>query len=189
VKRLVSIILFICLVSVGCNTDSFLQIPNETDQRITAAYKAATVDLLASSYGKGLRLIGISSEEVDSTGSSLSWSYRYAALPPLTMSPVEYCFHATYYLVAFDSITPARVGVGVITHSWFDSDVALAVAEQSGGAQFRRENPNCRIGASLGEPVVPYSTTYWWITYRANEDQSRGLALTIDANTGAISGR
>jgi hypothetical protein len=189
VKRPIGIILFISLLSLGCNTDSFIQMPGEADGRITAAYKAAAINLLASSYGKGLQLTGISSEEVNPDGSSPSWCYRYVPPPPLTISPVEYCFHATYYLVAFDSISPARVGAAIISHSWFDSDSALAIAERSGGTQFRSENLNCRIRASLGEPVVPNSPTYWWITYRANEDQSRALTLTIDANTGAISGR
>jgi hypothetical protein len=179
-----------CVLFLGCNDDSVNQVPFEGEGKITAAYKMAAVSTLANSYGKGLRLISVSSEGVGPDGTSPIWRYEYVETPPPTPPPpATYCFHSTYSMVAFDSNSTSKVGSAIITHTWFDSNVALTIAEDIGGRQFRAQNPNSTITAGLGEPVVPYPTTYWWITYHAKEDKSKSLTLGIDANTGLITTR
>jgi hypothetical protein len=183
-----SVFVTACVLCLGCKDDSVNRLPIESEGKITAAYKMADVSTLANSYSKGLRLISVSSEVVGPDGTSPLWRYEYVVTPPPT-PPATYCFHSTYSTVAFDSNSTYRVGSAIVTHTWFDSNVALTISEDNGGRQFRAQNQNSTITAGLGEPVVPNPTTYWWITYRAKEDKSKSLTLGIDANTGLITTR
>jgi hypothetical protein len=178
---LVFVAVFLC---IGCD----LGLDSSTGGGITARYNLRAVDLFAGSYGKRLRLQTVSSEEVSADGTSGTWYYEYVAIadtPPTTV----YRFRSTNTAIAFDGNSPVKIGVAVITHGWFDSDVALTVAEKNGGSEFRTQNPNHTISAALGEPVIANPTTCWYITYRSKQDRARLLSLTIDANTGAVTGR
>jgi hypothetical protein len=177
---LVFVAVFLC---IGCD----LGLDSSTGGGITARYNLRAVDLFAGSYGKRLRLQTIRSDDVHADGTSGTWSYEYVATTETP--PTTYCFHSTSSAIAFDSTSRIKIGAAVIAHEWFDSDRALAVAETNGGSDFRTFNPSHTISAALGEPVVPNSTTYWYITYRSKQDRSRMLSLTIDANTGAVTGR
>jgi hypothetical protein len=154
---------------------------------ITAAYYFRAVDSFADSYDKGLRLQTIRSDDVHWDGTSQTWYYDYVATTETP--PITYCLHSTSTAIAFDSTSSLKIGAAVVTHGWFDSDVALMVAEKNGGSDFRAHNPGYTISAALGEPVVPSPTTYWYITYRSEADRSRFLTMTIDANTGAVTGK
>jgi hypothetical protein len=157
--------------------------PGPSPRAMTAAYKLSEVDSLAESHAKGLRLMTVISRDVSTDGKSDAWGYMYVdtAIPRNS-----YWFHSTSTTVVFDSNSATGVGSAVITHRWFDSDSALVIAERNGGSQFRGQNPQYTISASVGEPVVPNPTASWWITYRSKADNTKLLLLAIDANTGLV---
>jgi hypothetical protein len=164
--------------SVGPNSDP---LPN------TAKYKLADVNSLAVSYGKGLRLMSIHGDNINSNGTSSRWTFQYS---DTSMPPTSYLFHSISGAVGFDSTRPTGVGSGFIeTKSWFNSDSALAIAEKSGGSEFRAQNPHYTITASIGIPVVPNPRTMWYVTYQSSDVYSSFLMLSIDANSGAIIAR
>lgn len=177
--------LIVCFLYEGCEHDSIDQAVIEGEGRITASFGYPAVRSLALSFDEGSRLIGIGSDEVNYDGTAPKWSYSYLA----SGTPSIHWFHATYDGVAFDSNAALKLGTKEITHSWVNSDVALLIAEQNGGRDFRNQTPNCTISASLGEPLVPDPKTCWWIAYRSKEDRSRYLSLTIDASNGTVIGK
>ena len=157
--------------------------PSPDMNTITAAERLADVTLLARFYEPTLTLWTVTSSDVTPYGTSPLWRYLYAD----TVQPgPAYWFHATAAGAVFDSTAAMGVGMARISHSWFDSDSALRIAEQNGGTQFRNTVPRCTIDASLGEPLVPDRPVIWWITYRSVEDESTVLLLGIDAITGAV---
>ena len=164
----------------GCNHNSMGPAMNPAPN--TAAERLGDVEILAQSYGKGLRLMTIMSKDVKPDGTSELWQYQYV---DGSMPPSAYWFHSTSSTVAYDSSSALGVGSAVINHTWFNSDSGLSIAERNGGFQFRSANPHYTITASVGEPVVPNPTTNWWITYRSKDDDTKLLMFTIDANTGA----
>jgi uncharacterized protein YfiM (DUF2279 family) len=175
-----SLLLILAMFRIACDQGSINQVPVERDHAITAAFRFMSVDSLAQSKGKGLRLTTIRSLDVNFDGTSSTWQYEYFG-----STPSAYCFHSTYRSVAFDSTSPARDGVAIITHTWFNSDVALSIAERNGGSDFRSRNPGFSIMASLAQPLVPNAGTYWYITYRSVNNQSR-VDLAVDAVTGSV---
>jgi hypothetical protein len=176
--------IIICLlgaVCFACNHNPSNPEPGPAPN--TAAYKLATVNSLADAYSRGLRLMTVRSNEVNVDGTSETWKYMYV---DTSMPPVCYWFHASPVAVAFDSNTSMMVGIGIISHRWFNSDSALMLAEQNGGSQFRSANPGYTITASLGEPVVPNPSTFWWVTYKSTANNSIFLMLSINADSGTV---
>jgi len=173
-----------CLLGIlwfGCSHNSVGPNPNPASN--TAKFKLADANSLAASYGIGLRLLTVASHQVNIDGTSNEWQYVYedTAMPHNT-----YWFHNNASGVVFDSTTAALIGSGIIYQTWFNSDSALTIGEQNGGSQFRAQNPHYIIVASIGDPVVPNPKTYWYVTYRSTDDQSKLLALSIDANSGTV---
>jgi hypothetical protein len=183
-----SIIIVLCIICFGCRYNLLDIIPGNSEGGITAAYKMGEVDVLAKSYKQELKLISVISENVNPDGTSTKWIYRYVATTPSELGKTYY-FHATYYEVAFDSISGPIFGPAVITQTWFNSDKALSIAERNGGSQFRKQNLHYTIEADMGEPGIPNSTTYWWITYREAGNRNNYLMLSIDANTGIVTAK
>ena len=174
-----------CLLSIlwfGCSHNPVSPSPNP--EQNTAKYKLGDVDSLAASYGKGLQLMSVSSRNVNQNGTSDTWSFQFS---DTSTPPTSYLFHCKSGDVGFDSTCPTGVGSGFIRNKgWFNSDSALAIAEQNGGSQFRAQNPHFTIMASVGIAVVPNPRTEWDITYQSNDSYSSLLVLRIDAITGAI---
>jgi hypothetical protein len=175
------IICFLSLLCSACDYGTFA--PGSGTAANSAKDKLEEVNSLAQSYGKGLRLMTVSSQEVRIDGTSDVWQYIYAGGSLLQTS---YWFHSGAGMIAFDSNSATGVGSAAITHHWCNSDSAMFIAERNGGSQFRNQNPRCSITAGVGEPVVPNPATTWWITYRSKDDRSRSLTLGIDANTGVV---
>jgi hypothetical protein len=177
------------ILCIGCNHSSVETepnpIPNPVPAPNTAAYKLADIDLLAGSYGKGLRLMSVWSQDVHLDGTSGTWNYNYS---DTLFPPTSYCFHSTFNSVKFDSTRPTGTGAGFISHNWLNSDSALMIAEQNGGSLFRTQNPHYKIAASVGIPVVPNAKTCWYITYQSI-DNTNSLMLRIDANSGVVIAR
>jgi len=148
---------------------------------ITAKERLADVEALAQSMCASAKLMSVRGKDIATDGTAQEW--RYMFIDTETPGPM-YWFHATSGTVEFDSTAPVMPGPAVISHAWFDSDVALDLAEVKGGAAFRSQKGEWTIEASLGEPVVPNSTTYWWIGYRSSDGGT--LWLTLDAAAAPI---
>lgn len=134
----------------------------------------------------GLRLMFVTGVGVNYDGTAEIWKYEYTN-PAGSAWPIPtYWFHADSGGGAFDSVSTLRASIVVITQKWFNSDSALVIAESNGGSDFRNANPNYSIEASLDEPLVRAPTTYWRVTYRSEDDPSKYLSLSIDANSGQI---
>ena len=183
--KLLPFILTLCLFCLSCSKKETSTQPIVGENTITALDKYTTVSAMAAARDSSLRLLGISGSDVDSLGRSQSWSYMYCrnVLP-------EQCayFTAFHDSVRFDSLSSGiLIGIAMIGHTWMNSNQALQIAESNQGKTFRQSFPSCVVYASLREPVVPNTTTYWYVTYRSKTDATKSLSLTIDANTGKIS--
>ncbi len=171
----------LALALIGCShsTEPPLSIPS------TAKSKLDDIDSLAQTFKQGMRLMSVSSRNVNSGGGASTWQYAYV-YPDTTMPPKLYWFHADADGVGFDSISLMGLGSAVITSLWFNRDSALLIAEQNGGAKFRSDNTDYVIVASVGEPLVPDLRTYWNVSYYSNSDNNRFLMFRIDAGTGVV---
>lgn len=175
------LVLLVTIVWIACDQGTSPQGPVEGDRGITAAFKVPDVNALAASHRKSLRLYSVRSSNVNSDGTSALWQYEY-----LDSTGSVYCFHATFRSAEFDSISRVRTGIMLFTRSWFNSNIALDIAERNGGFDFRNRNPGCTITASVAQPLVPESSTYWYIAYRSATDRAC-IDFTIDAVTGSVS--
>jgi len=158
---------------------------NETlidNNRITAAYNLRTVESLAETYSEGLQLLTIRSKNVAIDGYSQKWCFIYSS----GGTDSDYYFHTAFKEVKFDSTSSKRIGITYISTSWFDSNEALGIAEKNGGKDFRLNNLEYKIEASLVKPGLPNSKTFWYITYRSKSDKTKSLMLGIDARTGEV---
>jgi hypothetical protein len=174
-----TIIVTILLCLYGCDKESVNQALID-GERITAAYNLSAVESLASTYSKGLLLLSIRSDNVEYDGFAQKWCFRYSS----GGIAVDYYFHTTSTNVIFDSTSILMyVGLTFISHKWCNSDEALRIAENNGGKDFRMKNSEYSIEASLGEPLVPNSTTLWYITYRSKLDSTKSPMFGIDAKT------
>ena len=171
------------ILCIGCNHSSVETEPNPLPNPNTAVFKLGDVDSLADSFGKGLRLMTVLSQDVHLDGTANTWNYIYS---DTLFPPTSYFFHSTFSNVKFDSTHAMGVGAGFIAHNWFNSDSALIIAEQNGGFQFRNQNPHYTIAASVGVPVVPNPKTCWYITYQSIDNNAILLVLRIDANSGVV---
>ena len=112
--------------------------PLNNGERITAAYNLSGVESLAKSYSDDLRLLSIICYNIDYDGYTKKWRYIYSA----GGIAVDYYFHSTYYGAEFDSTSTDQYdGPVFITKQWFNSNVALNIAEKNGGKDFRIQNP------------------------------------------------
>lgn len=176
------LILIFSLVLFACKDNSTNSLPSS--QSITANQRNRDLNSYVNSYHGGLRLLAVFTKSIGIDGKAPNWSYSYADTS--AGEHLTYYFHATASEVAFDSTTPPLIGPSVITLRWFDSDSAMAFAELYGGAQYRTQNPNATITASLGQALSPNSVATWRIMYQGG---SLSLGLIIDANTGALLGQ
>ena len=174
------IILALLLLIIGCAKN----LTNHTltnNNKITAAFNFGKVESLAKTYSKDLMLHSIHSDNVDFKGYAQKWTYIYSS-----ETDSDYCFYATLKKVEFDSTLPKNIGSTFVSSPWFDSNKALGIAEKNGGEDFRLNNLEYKIEASLAKPVVPNSATFWYITYRSKSDKTKRLMLGIDARSGEV---
>jgi len=188
-KSIVPVVLF-CLFVISCKKE---ESPTQTDSKsvpvtekrdsITANYQYIQVVSAAIALDSTVRFKGVIGSNLNTNGTAHSWSYKFG----MTVSPFKYYhFTAVYDSIKFDSVSNSTVGDAFITHTWINSCDALDIAEANSGKQFRTNNPDFTISASLGEAVVPNALTCWYITYRSNINSSIYLNMTIDATTGNI---
>jgi hypothetical protein len=146
-------------------------------QAITAGFNFKRIQLLADSVNPNLRLSAIRSDEVDYRGGSVRWSFEYFDHDTL------YFFHTTLSVAAFDSISKKlRTGTEV-PDGWINSSEAFYIAERNGGEDFRMNNREYKIEASMMAVLIPDSKTFWYINYHSN---TRRFSINIDAGVGEI---
>jgi hypothetical protein len=178
-------ITILCIYCLACK-DSLNEAPYETKGKITAAYRIARIDSMARSFGKQLGLRQITGGEISPVGTSAIWYYWFVeSKPPYA----GYHFQSTFDGVAFDGEVSNGLGIDIVDvdYGWFDSDLALMIAEKNGGRDFRNRHPNCTVQAALNESEFDRRTR-WYISYRSKDDSNAWLELIIDANTGRMNG-
>ena len=165
---------------LACSDDKNPVSP-EQSQYILTGYNKAKIDSLMHLIDATAGLTTIWSDDVGPDGTSMCWMYQF-----MSSADTMYHCHANITEAVYDSCTYGFfVGGGYITHNWFDSDSALQIAEGNGGRDFRARHPDYRIEASLYEPVMPETSTYWYIKYRAQSGDDI-LGIIVDAVSGEI---
>ncbi|MBL7136852.1 MAG: hypothetical protein HQ554_06540 [FCB group bacterium] len=178
--KTISILTFLILLFSQCNENPT---STNTDEYILASYNKSKIESMAKSLENDASLINIFSDDVNLDGKSISWYHKYYSYS----SDLRYYFHTTYKETFLDSsISGSIIGSTYITHDWFDSDKAIEIAERNGGKVFREENPEYILEASLSEPLVPNTSTFWYIKYRSKKNDSKSILFGIDANTGEV---
>jgi hypothetical protein len=185
--KLQNLVIVFCLFLISC--DSSTENTYESKDHITASYRYNEIEKYAKSLDGSLNLKSVSSSNVNYDGTSSSWSYKYSKILDSAFTSKHYYFCSFYESINLDSIVTRKTTVGdaFISQSWFNSNEALKVAEESGGKQFRKNNSNCRITASLGEAVVPNSNPFWYIKYSIDGDKNNYVVFDINAVTGSVS--
>ena len=176
------VIMILSLAVYACKNDSVSLSPSS--QLITANERNSALSAYVNSYHAGLRLLNVSTKNINSSGRALTWSYCFVDTSVGTHP--TYYFHATLGDIGFDSTGQLVPGPSVITLRWCDSDSAVIVSEQSGGANYRNQNPNGTMTAYLGQIVNPNPVVTWRIIYQGGPI---GLGLIIDASTGLCIGQ
>lgn len=176
------IILVLSLLSFACKDNSTNS--SSPDESFTANQRNIALNSYVNSYHVGLRLLYVSTDTVGIDGKASKWFYRY--VDTSAGDHLTYCFHATINEIRFDSTTPLLVGPSVISLRWFDSDSAMIFAESHGGLQYRTQNPNVTMSASLGQSLSPNPVASWRIMYQGGLIP---LGLIIDADTGDLLGQ
>ena len=180
--RNVVIILALSQLLSACKDNT--TISSSPDESFTANQRMIALNSYVNSYHPGLRLLSLSADTVGVDGKATKWSYQYADTS--AGEHLTYYFHATIDEIRFDSSTPFPVGPSVITLSWFDSDSAMILAESHGGLQYRTQNTNVTMSASLGQSLSPNPIASWRIVYQGGLIP---LGLIIDAETGDLLGQ
>jgi hypothetical protein len=151
----------------------------ESDDFITALSKLETVESIVSEQSQGLILKSIFNKDVHYSGKAERWAYKYSS----GGIAVDYYYHATANEVAFDSTsTWTLIGEGLIVDQYFDSNVAMKIAEENGGKEFREDNLDYRIEISLVEPMVQDPNVMWFVKYISSKN-NKILHLGINNST------
>ena len=159
------------LVVLGLTLCSlFFELSAQT--RMTAQFLRSTADSLSLVHAADAELALVTCSSMDTTGKSDNWSYVYFSFD----SSKEYHFHAWNSTVTFDSSCGIRIGIGILTVRWIDSDSALAIAERSGGLSIRKSFPPCTIAASLLNPMSYPLLNCWRIGYECS-DSTRTIVV------------
>jgi hypothetical protein len=171
------LIIFLSLTSCRDENDLVLQIPIEGNGRIYASFGYKQVESFAISMDNSLKIMSIGSDDINIDGSSKYWKYEFLSNDKMIL----YHFSSNFTAFGFDSTSKMTVGGSILTNTWVNSNIALSAAENNGGRIFRNKYPNCKISASLGEPVIPNAYPVWYITY---SNSSEHLYIVINAVTG-----
>lgn len=182
--RLLYLCIGLCLVLPSCQEGSPIGSPDDSGIGLTARDRYDEVQAIAKARDNTVKLVSISTDNMDGSGRSETWSFVYSTtVPPVTW----YYFTASHDTVACDSISTrgGAVGAAFITHKWMNSSEAAQIAENAGGRAFRSANSGCTARASLGEPVIPNPRTFWYIIYRSKDNASAYWTMNIDATGGS----
>ncbi len=154
-------------------------------QAFLASHNKAFVDSVMTTIDSNARLVQIRTDSCLGNGSSRSWTYKYRFADTDTLT--NYLFHTTLSGAVFDSSNSFRTtGDAFVTLPWIDSDSALTLAEERGGATFRTVHPNSSISASLGQAVVPNGHPLWYVLYDPHDTMVNKLAIQVDATDTAL---
>ena len=168
---------------IGCSHES-VEPSGNTSAPNTARAVLGDATTFAQTQNADARLMSLGSLDVKPDGTSDTWHFKFRVFAP---DFHDYYLHIASGAVVLDSTSSRTTeGDAFITQSWCNSDLALALAELSGGSQFRAAHPRSTISASVGQAVVPDPQTLWYIVYHSSDDATQRLWITIDAATMAV---
>ncbi|RJP62636.1 MAG: hypothetical protein C4539_17680 [Ignavibacteriales bacterium] len=193
-KNIIAILLLSLLI-LGCSKDS-----NTTDNNIndltsgsdspnTAHFNFAAVEKQAKTLDSNSRLKSISAENVKIDGTADSWIFKYSSVNIGSYTSKYFYFRSFDKTVKCDSIieTKTTVGDAFISETWFNSDKAISIAENSGGKNFRDENPDNAISASLSQAVIYNASPTWYIQYSSKTNKEKNFRIIVNAVNGSFS--
>ena len=143
--------------------------------KYTVSHFTSQADSIASEHLYQPTLRVIQSNDVDSTGKSEFWIFKYDSLE-IYLSKDSIDYKLLNYIFT---------GASTMDSGWFDSDSALIIAENSGGKNFRLKYPECKISADLGKSSASIYTT-WEIWYYLDHTKSIYFQIGFNALTGEI---
>lgn len=173
-------LVLLSIVLYGCGRSPVGPASRASDN--TAGYWVADVNSFVKAYSGGLQLMLIQGT-VSPQGTSAEWQYGYINS---TEPDSVYVFHATESGIGFDSIMYVPIKPGILPQAWLNSDSVMAIAEENGGSQFRRNNPQCKTTAVIVKPYASDATTYWYVKFYSNTDESNFFQLAVNAGNGNI---
>ena len=139
--------------------------------------------LIATLTSHGL-FSGMSCSDIDTLGFSNLWllKYQYNDAVNIRNSKIFY-LKGKDGQISLDSSGSMLMGLVVIYDWWMDSDSALSLAEQKGGASIRKQHPSCSVNTMLFGWDMPPFNTEWKIDYICS-DSIR--TIHIDAHSGSL---
>lgn len=152
----------------------------------TAGAKFVGVETQAHQLADDIELISVLAFDVDLDGTHETWFYIYQSqvLQELFQFVVQDGVASLSDVVAVADGS-VYLGAPPLPVRWADSDLAVSMAEESGGSAFRSDHPNSTIHARLFTP--PGEASRWEIRY---EVPGQSQTFTVDAltNVGAEDG-
>jgi hypothetical protein len=155
---------------------------SNSEIRVTAKQIKTLGDSLFTTLAPNGMFSGMECTNIDTLGKSNLWILFYQYF-----DTVDFKNSKTYYFkgkdgqISMDSCKGPICGLSAIYASWIDSDSAMSIAEQSGGAAIRKQYPSCIIKARLYGWDAPPFYTEWKIEYVC-PDSVR--TYRIDAHSG-----
>ncbi len=186
-------ILILSLLILGCSKDS-----NTTDNNIndisgndkpnTAHFNFATVEKQANTLDSNSRLKSIYAENVKIDGTADSWIFKYSSVNIGINTSKYFYFRSFDKTVKCDSIIERETTVGdaYISETWFNSDKAISIAENNGGKNFREENPDNAISASLSQAAIYNASPTWYIQYSSKINKEKHFRIRVNAVNGSF---
>jgi hypothetical protein len=150
---------------------------------ITSNLLCHEADSIAATIDNNLQIIQIRSNDVDSSGKSDIWNYKYINYKKWTYVNV----HLGMDSVFVDTSQRQISGLSQMALGWIDSDSALAIAEANGGGQFRKKYEDVQIIADLSNySAGPAKYTEWNITYCSKKYELVKFSIAIFSISGSI---
>jgi hypothetical protein len=191
-----SIIIFFCLLIVGCSKNDSINAGDEPinldapAKPLTAKYNHDAIQSYVSTLGTGYNLSYISSSNVTSEGQAKDWSYTYKNIADTVTFMQRLCYmRSCNDSVRLDSVVTKKFTVGdavVGNEKWINSDIALSIAEKNDGKQFREKNSNYIISAAVSAGVLPVRNVSWIVTYSSTININIHFSIRLNALTGAV---
>lgn len=150
---------------------------------ISASYGIDLGDDFISSIDSASQLFSVNSPDINHYGTSNIWKYKYYSSDHRKVYTITFESGSDWLSIGVDTTANDHVGNSIITKDWIDSDNALEIAEENGGIQFRNENADYIISASLSEALVPNSYPSWYIYYSS---ATENLYIKVNATNGEI---
>ena len=187
-KAIACIIITLSIFLISCKSESesivepiFYPEESGANREVSASFGFDSINDYINEIDSASKLLSIYCVDINYQGNGSFWTYNYLSNNYDSIYSFIFEMGSDYIYVGVDTTENDQVGGSIITTSWIDSDKALEIAEKNGGSQFRNENVDCKISASISEAVVPNSFPIWSIKYYVYE---KWITFRINANNG-----